>query len=146
MSVFADSSALVKLYSDEPGSTEVRSITSLVVSALARVEVPAALWRKQRSGKITVGQTRTLVSAFEGDLNGTGEEPPRFLSVTVSRNILNAAASLIALHPLRAYDSVQLASALAVKQVDDEFGGFACFDHALLDAAAIEGIRPPAGI
>lgn len=145
MSVFADSSALVKLYSDETGSAVVRSVSSLVVSTLARVEVPAALWRKHRIGEITIEQTRTLVSAFEADLNGTRKNPPRFFSVTVSRSILNDAATLLALHPLRAYDSVQLASALAVKQVDDEFGGFACFDRTLLDAAAIEGINPPSG-
>ncbi len=47
MSVFADSSALVKLYADESDHELVRRIDVLIVSQVARVEVPAALWRKQ---------------------------------------------------------------------------------------------------
>ncbi len=42
LSTFVDSSALVKLYADEPGHREIRALAVLVVSALARVEVPSA--------------------------------------------------------------------------------------------------------
>ena len=42
---FADSSALVKLYADEAGSSEVRGFERFVVAQIARVEVPAALWK-----------------------------------------------------------------------------------------------------
>jgi uncharacterized protein len=40
--VFADSSALVTLYADEPGADAVRSVSELVVCQLPLVEVPAA--------------------------------------------------------------------------------------------------------
>ena len=50
--VFADSSALVKLYADEPGHEQVRQPMHLVVAQLARVEVPSAIWRKQRLGEL----------------------------------------------------------------------------------------------
>ena len=49
MIVFADSSALVKLYADEPDHKLVREQGSLVVSTLARVEVPAAIWAQPGS-------------------------------------------------------------------------------------------------
>ncbi|MGH3855031.1 MAG: type II toxin-antitoxin system VapC family toxin [Pseudonocardiaceae bacterium] len=52
MIAFADSSALVKLYADEQDHQVVRGLGSLVVSALARVEVPAAIWRKHRMGEL----------------------------------------------------------------------------------------------
>jgi len=51
---FLDSSALVKRYADEPGADLVRSLSPCVVSAIARVEVPAALWRKHRDAGFTV--------------------------------------------------------------------------------------------
>ena len=56
MTVFADSSALVKLYADEPGHEPVRALSRLVVSQLARVEVPSAIWRSSVSGSWTQGQ------------------------------------------------------------------------------------------
>ena len=46
MIVFADSSAIAKLYADEQDHPLVRGLDGLVVSALARVEVPSAIWRK----------------------------------------------------------------------------------------------------
>ena len=52
MTCFADSSALVKLYADEDGARSIRLLGLLVVSEIARAEVPAALWHKQRAGEL----------------------------------------------------------------------------------------------
>jgi predicted nucleic acid-binding protein len=57
-SFFLDSSALIKLYHEEPGTERVEEIfatseTSLVVSELAAVELQSALARKVRTGEIT---------------------------------------------------------------------------------------------
>lgn len=41
MTVFADSSALVKLYVDKKDAEVVRRVDNFTVAALARVEVPA---------------------------------------------------------------------------------------------------------
>ena len=46
---FADSSALVKLYADELGADMVRALSPLIISQLARVEVPAALIKYEPS-------------------------------------------------------------------------------------------------
>ena len=65
MTVFADSSALVELYADEPGHERVRELSTLVVLQLARVEVPCAIWRKRRLGELPPNAARLLTSAFE---------------------------------------------------------------------------------
>ena len=143
MSVFADSSALVKLYADEPGATAVRAAELFTVSALARVAVPAALARKVRTGSSTGEQGRLLIADFEADWYGDGSRPPRVLPVVVAPDLLVAAARLAATHGLRAYDAVQLATALAARQAAP--GGlrtFACFDAALSSAAATVGFAP----
>jgi uncharacterized protein len=139
LSTFADSSALVKLYADEPGHEYVRALVSIAVAQLARVEVPAALWRKQRLGELSADDARLLAADFEADYYGADSEPPRFAAVTTSAGILDEAARLCASHGLRAYDAVQLSSALAVRRADESCTGFAAFDQSLRRAAAAEG-------
>jgi predicted nucleic acid-binding protein len=139
LSTFADSSALVKLYADEAGHEQIRSLVSVAVAQLARVEVPAALWRKQRMGELSANDARVLTSDFEADYFGTSSEPPRFAAVVATGHLLDDAAWLCASHGLRAYDAVQLSSALAVRQADENCTTFAAFDHSLRTAAAAEG-------
>lgn len=138
---FADSSAVVKLYADESGADVVRSLPVLVVSQLARVEVPAALWRKHRVGELSATDTGMLVAAFEADYFGIEDEPARFLVIAATVQILDRAARMVAVHGLRAYDAVQLASACAVSAAaPGESGGFVAFDKVLRAAAAAEGL------
>lgn len=136
MTAFADSSALVKLYADEPGADLVRAHASFVVSALARVEVPGALWRKQRTRELSEDDAGILTAAFEADWHdSTGP----FLPVVVSAAVLEGAAALTARHGLRAYDAVQLATAIAARSAGVEVTAFLCFDAELAAAAAREG-------
>lgn len=139
MTVFADSSALVKLYANEPHAEQVRAIETFVVSALARVEVPAALWRKFRMREFDRAQTRALIDEFEADFFGAADETPRFIPIAPQPTILDSAAHLCGIHGLRAYDAVQLATALAVRHADPNCADFAAFDERLRDAAATEG-------
>lgn len=138
---FADSSALVKLYADELGADMVRALSPLIISQLARVEVPAALWRKHRLGELSTADTTVLISAFEADYFGTEEDPERFFAVGATAPILDAAAQLAGIYGLRAYDSVQLASACSVLREVPEGIRFAAFDQALRSAAAREGFQ-----
>lgn len=138
--VFADSSALVKLYADEPGAESARAQPTLVVSQLARVEVPAALWRKFRTGGLSAEDTGVLVAAFEADYFGTEEEPARFFPVAVDAAILDRASRLVGSYGLRAYDAVQLASASLVREAVPEPVRFLAFDKDLCAAAAAEGL------
>jgi predicted nucleic acid-binding protein len=139
VSVFADASALVKLYADEAGAELVRDLEILVVAQVSRVEVPAALWRKHRSGELSADEARVLVAEFEADLFGTADEEPRFVVVAVDQPIYDDAARLAAVHGLRAYDAVQLAAARAARAADPECDELAVFDRDLRAAAAREG-------
>ena len=140
MSVFADSSALVKLYVPEFGHEAVRaSAGPLVIAMLARVEVPAALWGKSRSGELRASDAALLVSAFEFDYHGDGQADPIFAVVVVDESIVVAAARHGARHGLRAYDAVQLACAIAARGADPSVDTFAVFDLKLRDAAVTEG-------
>lgn len=141
MSTFTDSSALVKLYADADGHEQVRSLTAVAVSALARVEVPAAIWRKNRSGEVTADEAAVLVAAFEADYFGTGADAPRFAAIAVTEAVLDDAARCAAIHGLRAYDAVQLAGARAAAAADPGCTAFAAFDKGLRAAAAAEGFR-----
>lgn len=139
MTVFADSSALVKLYADEPGHEAVREEPTYVVSQLARVEVPSALWRKVRTRELEAADAGVLVAEFEADYSGADGEEPRLVAVLVTAAILDVAARLSAVHGLRAYDAVQLASALAAREVEPRCSRLAAFDAGLRSAAAAEG-------
>jgi len=138
LTAFADSSAVVKRYADEAGSDEVRALPLLVVSALARVEVPAALWRKQRAGHLSAEDAGILTSFFEQDWY---DEDGPFAVVPANAEVLELAAQLAPTRGLRAYDSVQLASAVAARSADPSIDQFACFDEDLRAAAAAEGFQ-----
>lgn len=141
MSTFADSSALVTLYADERGHEHVRSLTAVAVSVVARVEVPAAIWRKSRSNGLPADDAAVLVAAFEADYFGTSADPPRFSAIMVTPAVLDDAARCAAVHGLRAYDAVQLSSARAAVAADPACTTFAAFDKGLRAAAAAEGFR-----
>lgn len=87
--MFADSSALVKLYADEPGHEAVRVLDRIVVSCLARVEVPVAIARKRRRREIGVEAAEVLVAAFEADFLGTTDEPARFVVIGIVPALLD---------------------------------------------------------
>lgn len=111
----------------------------LIVSALARVELPAAFWRKHRIGELDAEDAAILTQAFESDLFGSDTEPSRFAVVGVTQPILDRAAELTATHGLRAYDAVQLSTAIAVRSADPECRSLACSDGELRAAAASSG-------
>ncbi len=146
MTVFADSSALVKLYVAEAGHAAIGRISGpIVVSSLARVEVPAALWAKSRIGDLDAVDAALLTAAFEADFHGDAHAPPRFIPVAASLDVLIAAARAAAAHGLRGYDSVQLASATAARAADPSIGSVAVFDVRLRAAFLAEGFVPVAG-
>lgn len=136
MSVFADTSAVVKLYADESEFEVIRALDAMFVSQLCRVELPAALWRKSRVESLAVGDVRVLIRAFENDLF---EPDGPLVPIKITNAILDDAATLTANHGLRTYDAIQLATARATREFDPECDTLAAFDRDLRRAASSEG-------
>lgn len=134
---------MVKRYADEPGAVEARGIEVPVISAAARVEVPAALWRKHRLGELSAEDADLLARAFAWDLAGAPGRPPVYAVVSLGDRVLARAAGLPRLHALRAYDAVQLACALEAREADPDLTKFASADGRLAEAARREGFATP---
>lgn len=96
----------------------------------------------ERLGEVGAEDAEVLVAAFEADYLGTIDEPPLFAAVAIGSALLDEAAALTAAHSLRAYDAVQLASALVARGADPACRQFACFDEQLQVAAARSGFAP----
>ena len=113
----------------------VRALRGIVISALTRVEVPAALWAKHRLGRLSSRGAAALEDAFAFDCRR------KFGVVALTHALLERAATLVAIHPLKAGGALQLASALAARDADRTLVELACFDERLLAAAEAEGFR-----
>lgn len=108
------------------------------MSGLAPVEVASALWRKVRTGELDAEEANNLARQASRELSGEAEL--EVTTVAVTAPLLSFAATLTGRHGLRAYDAVQLATALAVRAADDPDQSFVCFDEDLRAAAAREGL------
>ncbi|MCL5994881.1 MAG: type II toxin-antitoxin system VapC family toxin [Chloroflexi bacterium] len=109
---FFDSSALVKRYVAEAGTTWVRSITTrsagniIIIAQITQAEVVSGAMRRKRDTTITARTahaTRLLI-----DRHASRE----YRVVGLTQQIVQRAEDLLELYALRAYDSIQLASAL----------------------------------
>jgi len=136
---YVESSALVKRYVAEVGSAWVRRTVArpvhqvLYTAALTEVEVRSALQRLVRAGRLDLAQAQRLTQHFTR----------RYQVIRITRTIVTQAGLLLERHPLRAYDAVQLACALAVQRLMHQQGMppplFVTADDALLVAARAEG-------
>jgi uncharacterized protein len=141
---FLDSSAIAKRYVAEVGSgwtislTDVGSHNVCWLAAITRVEVVAALYRRHRMGDISVVDTQRATAAFLHEAAGV------FRVVTTDAAILDTAIRLLAVHSIRAYDAIQLASALHLAAEYQSAGlpspGFISADQMLNRAALAEGL------
>jgi uncharacterized protein len=142
---YFDASALVKYYVIEPGSTWVRQLVDeqnspngqyqhvILISEITRVEVAAGLAIIERGGRIRRSEREREYLRFISQL------VHRYTVTAVTTGNLEAAARLTQQHPLKAYDAVQLATALHVHQaLADQALTFVCGDRALLTAAQAE--------
>jgi len=135
---FLDASALVKRYVKEAGSEDVRRLVRrkprLATSILSGVEIPSALARRTREGDLPRDAAREHSRRVASDLSETHVVAARV-------QVLELAAELVWRHPLRAYDAVQLASAVWLARESRMALTFVCADQRLATAAAAEGLR-----
>lgn len=111
---YLDTSAMLKRYVDEPGSswlrTQTRHAAPLVSSQLLIVEVTSAFNRRVREGTLTLAEYRRLRDIFRDDCR------TEYQIVTVLNAVVDLACDLLERHPLRGSDAVHLATALIAHQ------------------------------
>ena len=111
MTLYLDTSSLVKLYVEEPGSDTVLALVSraavVATSDIAYPEARAALARRRRERHLAAPALVRARDAFETDW-------PRYLAVGVSPAICREAGALAERYRLRGYDSVHLACYLEI--------------------------------
>jgi uncharacterized protein len=132
---FWDSSAIVPLIVEEATSGACRSLLrtdrAIAVWALSRVEVLSAIWRAVRAGDldraaaIQAGKRLNALSAAWTEVDG--------FDVVRSR-----AERLVAVHPLRAADALQMAAALVLSRERARWP-FVTGDRQLASVAELEG-------
>ncbi|KAM3089841.1 type II toxin-antitoxin system VapC family toxin [Phormidesmis sp. 146-35] len=112
---FLDSSALLKRYVPEVGTAWIQSIADaqsqnlLIVAHIAWVEICSAVARRQLEGSISSIQANQVLTAFRAHWNS------QYFIVAIDHTVIDLAGQLVNQHPLRAYDAVQLASALSLQ-------------------------------
>lgn len=142
MMVFADTSALIKHYIEEPQSDAVRALfaqaKSVVVARIAWAQAHAAMARRARENPADADTLAAVRSCFAADW-------PHYTVVEISQDVVARAGDYAEAFALRGYDSVQLAAARLVKEWSAEEVSFACFDSRLCKAAGILGLMVPFG-
>lgn len=145
---YLDTSALVKYYIVETGTHWVRSLIDrrdagqwvdlLSTSALTWVEMLSAFSKRCRSKGISARWCAALIDRFLTD----GQT--RYGRLPANDATIGQAIELIQRHPLRAYDAVQLATALRLDRIlrDNRLAPvtFVSADGALCDVARAEGL------
>ena len=140
-SYFCDSSAIVKRYVTEAGSSWVMGITDPIVGndiyvvQLTGVEVMSALVRKVPA--VSPAHLGQAISDFKYDLQR------QYQRVAITETLVARAMSLVETRRLRGYDAVQLAAALEVFVACSALGVpllFLSADGNLNVAAAAEGL------
>jgi predicted nucleic acid-binding protein len=134
VTVYADTSSLVKLFITEPGSEDVRerlSTASLVFSSeVAYPEVRAALARRRREAALTGADFKIAKEAFE-------ERWRDVIAISTTTPLCREAGELAERYELRGFDSIHLASfaeMLRALQGSDDVE-FSSFDDRLNAAA-----------
>jgi len=138
MMLYVDTSALVKLYVEEPLSQElsyaVDEAEAVATSLLAYTEAMAAFARARREVRLSPREYRRVVDAFEEDWS-------RYITVEVTDRLVKTAGHLAASRALRGYDALHLASALSLRERVPSSMMFVAFDRALNVAAKRESLR-----
>jgi predicted nucleic acid-binding protein len=140
MKVFLDTSSLFKLYHRENGTEELMNlfdtpgIEVIYLAMITKVEFCSAVWKKCRKNEIDERLASQLIEKFDKDSS-------KFNYVPENRLVRQNAKDLIGKHwrkGLRTLDSIQLASALKVK---NKIELFLTADNLLSEISHIEDLE-----
>lgn len=141
--LFFDTSAIVKRYIPEVGTTWVRSQTNsssgndIILSKVTFVEFYSAVSRQYHDGQIDLKRLQAFRQLFSKHIVN------QYLVIEVSATVISLALDLQERHRLRAYDAIQLASALELKArltASSTSFTFVGSDKLLLQAVIAEGL------
>jgi hypothetical protein len=113
---YLDTSALSKRYVQERGSDWIQVLTApeanhvVLTARITMVELYSALARRRREGTVPAEMCDIAARAF------TSHSTSEYEFVELDAGVIDLARDLLWRHPLRAYDAVQLASALIAKR------------------------------
>ena len=141
---YADSSVLVKRHVLERGAAWFQSLADpvaghlIVTARISMVEVYSALNRRLREAQLSTQDYAQIATDF-AEICASEYE-----IIELSTTVIERARLLLERHPLRAYDAVQLASALIADNALQSAGFpsliFLAADERLLVAARAEGL------
>ncbi|HJX64451.1 MAG TPA: type II toxin-antitoxin system VapC family toxin [Polyangia bacterium] len=145
--LYLDTSALVKLFVEEDGSAQVRTLAHgragaavLLVSRLGYTDAAVSLARMVHLGRLLAADLPHHLGILEKYWEESIQE------VDLSEDVLRDARQLAQRFPLRTYDAIHLASARQAKRTLKWFEGevrFLAFDAGLVQAARALGFAIP---
>lgn len=145
MTLYLDTSSLVKLYVSESGAEDVDSLvgraTVVATSQVTYPEARAALARRRRERRLSAAEFRRATEALDTDW-------PTYLLVEVTHALCRRAGDLAERHRLRGFDSIHLASFMEVaSRAGAAKTHFSSFDSTLTKAAnaVMRTLRRPPG-
>jgi hypothetical protein len=140
---YADSSALVKRHVNEIGTAWFQALADpaagnvIVTARLSMVEVYSAFNRRLRETQISATDYTQIVNDFTANCSD-------YEWVELTHTVVERARLILERYPLRAYDAMQLASALVANDILQRANlstlTFLSADNRLLGAAQIEGL------
>lgn len=137
MIVYVDASALTKIYVNETGTEQTRTVVlrarQVGTALISRAEVASALAKGVRARVLEEAEARILQREFKKDW-------VNLVRLKVTELLMSRAEIAIWEHGLRGYDSVHLASALLWNDTAEEPVTIATFDDALWLASEKEGL------
>jgi len=133
VTLYVDTSSLIKLYVTEAGSDVVRRLVDdasvVATSVVAYAETRAALARLRREAVLTVSTFASSKRQFE-------EQWPTYLALEATDALCRAAGELAEKYRLRGFDSIHLASfAEVAHRAGTDDTRFSSFDDRLNHAA-----------
>jgi uncharacterized protein len=132
VTLYLDSSSLVKIFVDEDGSEEVRALVSRsdfqITSVVSLAEVRSALARMRREKALTPAKFAEAKRSFAEDWSSV-------VSIEVSGALAQRAGDLAEKHGLRGFDSIHLATFAHLLERCEDDVEFSSFDKRMVAAA-----------
>ena len=135
MNLFFDTSALIKKYVIENGSDEVLELMNradqIFVSVITEIEAHSAFKRLLSEKAVNEYDYKTLINEFDADYQ-------YFTRINIDDFVLKNAKLLIERHQLKTLDSIQMGTALLLK---DDIDCLVSCDARMIRSGKKEGLK-----